>query len=205
MLNPTAFDESPIFRTASADAGNPSIAYIRGNYGGLTAKTLTGTTYYVLAIPSIVTNSGTTAGNALKIESNALSGTLLFNGKTLSNATTYNPAAKVVFSGSSLPASSTAISDMVTALKAAYSSTPDIAGNTSVASLLSATGATAVASLGTSIVSNQLGGKISTSDSANQNLLPTGISVLTCLTANSVLVSSSAYAGCATSDIIICS
>lgn len=65
-------------------------AYIRGNYGGLTAKTATGETTYLLAIPSIITNTGS-VGDVLSIESNALSGALLFNGKPLVNSSSYNP------------------------------------------------------------------------------------------------------------------
>lgn len=171
LLNPTAYKGqtgNPIIQTASAEAGNPTIAYVRGNYGGLTAKTVTGSTTYVLAIPSIMTNSGTVAGNALKIESNALSGTLLFNGKPLVNASGYNPNARtnsgVVFSGTGgLPANDVAgqITAIMTALKSAYSGS-DVASNSNVAGLLSATGTGAIQSLGTAIVSNQLGGKVTT-------------------------------------------
>ena len=98
------------------------------------------------------------------MESNALSGTLLFNGRSLRNATTYNPNARansgVVFSGTTLPANDTTgqITSLVTALKAAYSSTPDIASNANIANLIAATGSTAIQSLGTTIVSSQLGG-----------------------------------------------
>jgi uncharacterized membrane protein len=170
LPNPTAYYQTgnPLVQTASADAGNPTIAYVRGNYGGLTARTVTGSVTYVLAVPSIVTNSGTGAGNALKIESNALSGTLLFNGKPLLNASTYNPNARtnsgVVFTSTAgLPGSDASgqITAMVTALKSAYAGS-DVASNSNVASLLSATGTTAVQNLGTAIVSNQLSGKITT-------------------------------------------
>lgn len=52
--------KNPLFETAYAAPGNPTIAYVRGNYGGVAAKVSSGTTLYVLAIPSIVTNTGTT-------------------------------------------------------------------------------------------------------------------------------------------------
>lgn len=69
--------------TAYAAPGAPSIAYVRGNYGGLVAKTTTGSITYVIAAPSILTNSGVTAGSTVELKSNSLSGTLLFNGKNL--------------------------------------------------------------------------------------------------------------------------
>lgn len=90
---------------AQAAPGNPTIAYIRGNYGGLMAKTVTGSITYVLAVPSIITNSGS-SGTFLTIESNTLSGSLLFNGKSLKAASSYNPNT-VVFSGAKLPTSDT--------------------------------------------------------------------------------------------------
>ena len=168
--NPTAYrNVNGFVQTASAEAGNPTTAYVRGNYGGIAAKTVTGGTTYVLAVPSIVTNSGMALISPLRIEANALSGTLLFNGKPLVNASSYNPNARansgVVFSGTGgLPASDAdgRITAMVTALKSAYSGSDGIS-NTNVASLLSATGTGAVQSFGTAIVSNQLGGKATTS------------------------------------------
>jgi hypothetical protein len=55
-------ESPPVSDAAYAAAGNPTIAYIRGNYGGLMAKTTTGSLVYVLAVPGIITNSGTVAG-----------------------------------------------------------------------------------------------------------------------------------------------
>lgn len=165
-LAPTALD-NPLVTPAFAAPGDPTIAYIRGNYAGLTAKTTTGGIVYVLAIPSIITNSGTTVSGSLRIENNALSGTLLFNGRSLRNATTYNPNARansgVVFSGTTLPAndSSGQMTSMVNALKVAYSGA-DIISNANIANLIAATGSTAIQSLGTTIVSSQLGGVLTT-------------------------------------------
>lgn len=68
---------------AYAAPGMPVVAYVKGNYGGLAAKTTTGSIVYVLAVPSIITNSGTVTGGVLEIKSSALSGTLVFNGKSL--------------------------------------------------------------------------------------------------------------------------
>lgn len=58
-LNQTALDTS-LVNEAIAAPGSPTIAYIRGNYGGLTAKVSTGGIVYVLALPSIITSTGTT-------------------------------------------------------------------------------------------------------------------------------------------------
>jgi hypothetical protein len=86
----------------------------------------------------------------LRIENNALSGTLLFNGKPLVNATSYNPNTSansgVAYSGAGgLPANDSEgkISAMVAALKASYAATPDVASNSSIANLLSTTGSVA--------------------------------------------------------------
>lgn len=71
---------NPLLDTAYAAPGDPTIAYVRGNYG-TTAKVSSGTTLYVLALPSIITNTGTTVGGSLSTAS--LSGTLVFNGKSV--------------------------------------------------------------------------------------------------------------------------
>lgn len=60
-LATSAMQMPSMSETAHAAPGAPAIAYIRGNYGGIAAKVSTGSTVYVLAIPSIVTNTGTTA------------------------------------------------------------------------------------------------------------------------------------------------
>lgn len=126
LLAPTSsllssLDAPSLTEEAAAAPGAPSIAYIRGNYGGLVAKTVTGSITYVLAVPSIITSSGST-GNFINIGSDTLSGTLLFSGKPLKSASTFNPNI-VVYSGSSLPTSDTAgaIATMMTSLKSAYS------------------------------------------------------------------------------------
>lgn len=59
-----------------AAPGMPTLAYIKGNYGGLTAKTVvpngSGSITYVLAVPSIVTGTGT-MGQVLEISASTLS------------------------------------------------------------------------------------------------------------------------------------
>ncbi len=164
FLNATAYEstENSIIPMAVADAGNPTIAYIRGNYGWLIAKTIVGTTTYVLAIPSIITNSGTTTSE-LTVENNTLSGTLLFNGKPLIYATKYNPNAQTNSGvvATITPGDSFSGTEIITNLKAAYSSS-DLTSNSSIASLIATTDPQAEESLGTAIIANQLGGKVTT-------------------------------------------
>ncbi|MDD2745378.1 MAG: prepilin-type N-terminal cleavage/methylation domain-containing protein [Candidatus Gracilibacteria bacterium] len=146
-------------------------AYIRGNYGGLTAKTITGETTYLLAIPSIITNTGS-VGDVLAIESNALSGTLLFNGKPLVNASSYNPNmvtnSGVVYSSTGGALGTDLATTLVTNLQAAYQGS-DIANNSNIASLLSITGSTVIQNYGVNIVNTQLGGNLSGGGSSGNN------------------------------------
>jgi prepilin-type N-terminal cleavage/methylation domain-containing protein len=123
-LSQSAMDGKSLVGEAHAEAGNPSLAYVRGNFGGLTAKTTTGSIVYVLAVPSIITNSGTTNGTPVSLAS--LSGSLLFNGKALRGASGFSPD-RVVFTGaktaanpSGLPSSTAEMNAMMTALQAAY-------------------------------------------------------------------------------------
>lgn len=66
-------------RTVYASSGNPLITYIKGNYNGMVAKTVTGSTIYVIATPSITTSTGTLGSN---IDVTTLSGKLLYHGQT---------------------------------------------------------------------------------------------------------------------------
>lgn len=95
-----------------AASGNPTLSYIKGNYNGLVAKTLTGNTVYVLAVPSIITSQTGTLIDVL-----TLSGKILINGKTNSGGIAYTPT--IVFSGASLPKDDTAsgITNLTTALQ----------------------------------------------------------------------------------------
>lgn len=146
--------------SASAAPGAPTVAHIKGNYGGLVAKTTTGSITYVLAVPSIVTGSGIAAGSLVEISLNTLSGTLLFNGKNLVGASSFNPN-NVVFSGATLPTNDTGsgITNMMTALKTIYG-TSDIASNANIANLIS-TSTGGLASLGASVLTTHLGGSAS--------------------------------------------
>lgn len=155
-LDQTAMD---FVSTAYAAPGAPTIAYVRGNFGGLTAKTTTGSMTYVLAIPSILTNTGT-AGATIEIAGTALTGTLVFNGKKLTGASSFNPNI-VVYSGSTLPKDASAAqfnavaTSIATALKTAYTGT-DVASNSAVATLI-ATPAGSLGTFGGSILTGQLG------------------------------------------------
>lgn len=100
----TTLEVSSISEVQAAP-GSPTIAYIRGNYGGLMAKTVTGSVTYVLAVPSIITGTGS-IGAILSITDGSLSGSLLFHGRNLKIASSFNPNT-VVFSGAKLPTSDT--------------------------------------------------------------------------------------------------
>jgi len=67
----------PFISDAFAATGSPTLSYIKGNYNGLVAKTITGSTIYVVAVPSIVTSQTGTLVDIL-----TLSGKLLVNNKT---------------------------------------------------------------------------------------------------------------------------
>ncbi|WP_377701314.1 hypothetical protein [Pseudoduganella sp. UC29_71] len=140
---------------------------MRGNYGGLAAKTQTGGWTYVLALPSIVTNTGS-AGQSIEISANLLSGTLLFNGKNLTGASSFNPNV-VVFSGSALPTSDSgsAITNLAGNLKATYSGS-DLAGYGPIQSLVS-TPSGGLGNIGTTLITGQLGGTATSNGSGNQN------------------------------------
>gem|GEM_PF-1244568 len=70
---------SSLIPQAFAASGNPTITYIKGNYNGMVAKTVTGSTVYVIATPSLTTSTGTTGSN---IDITTLSGKLLYHGQT---------------------------------------------------------------------------------------------------------------------------
>jgi hypothetical protein len=158
-LAPSAMPGGILADTAHAEAGSPSVSYVRGNFGGLMAKASTGSSVYVLAVPSLLTNSGGVAGSSVTIAS--LSGTLQFNGKALRGASTFNPG-QVVFSGSKtagnpsgLPASASEITDMMVALRGSYS-TSDIRSNQNIAALV-ATSTGSLTEFGRSMLTSQLG------------------------------------------------
>lgn len=82
--------------TTYAASGDPTLAFIRGNYRGLVAKTQTGGVVYVISLPSIISNTGVTAGGTMEISPNLLSGALLVHGGSNKIGVAFNPS--VVFS-----------------------------------------------------------------------------------------------------------
>lgn len=107
---------------------------------------------YVIATPSILTNSGIAAGANVNISGMSLSGTLVLNGKNLIGASSYNPGSSsaLVFSGaksatnpSGLPTSSADYTAFMASLRNAYSGSVDIQDVSSISNLLSSTGASA--------------------------------------------------------------
>lgn len=66
--------------SALAANGIPTISYIKGNYGGLVAKTQTGSITCILALPSIIVNTGSASTPVIALETNnLLSGSLLLH------------------------------------------------------------------------------------------------------------------------------
>ena len=122
---------SPFIDRAYASAGNPNVAYIKGNFVGLTAKTFTGGVYYLVALPSLISGTGST-GETLEIKDNTLSGALLFHNRSNTEGIAFNPT--VVFSGASLPKDDTGsgITNMMLAIKSAYQNIPELQTNEAI-------------------------------------------------------------------------
>jgi hypothetical protein len=111
-----------------------------------------------------MTNTGGMAGTLISVTS--LSGTLLFNGKSLWNANSFSPGA-VVYSGATLPETSSGILALMTALQTAYSGS-DITSVQHIATLLATSTGTLV-SLGTNVLNGQLGGSANVTASITPN------------------------------------
>lgn len=165
-LNQTSFH---LIDEAMAAPGAPTISYIKGNFGGLTAKTVTGSTTYILAIPSIMTNTGS-SGKIELIGNNALSGTLLFNGRNLKNASSFNPNTPHVFAGTGAPSTYSDAVVMLMALQNAYSGATDIKNNQNIATLLAASSNEALATLAQTVVNDQLDGNLEKNGGGNISL-----------------------------------
>ncbi|MDD2745871.1 MAG: hypothetical protein PHU93_05010, partial [Candidatus Gracilibacteria bacterium] len=146
-----------------------------------------------LAIPSIITSTGSSLTPKIEItNSNSLSGTLLFHGRTLKNASAFNPNLTPVFSGSGkVLTTSTEITSLMTSLKNTYTSSgaPDVKSNTSIASLLTMnTGS--LSELGVNLVKNELG--ISGVSGGPENTDTTVSGTCTSLPSNAVYFSNTA-------------
>lgn len=138
---------------AFAASGNPLITYVKGNYNGMVAKTVTGSTIYVIATPSITTSTGTVGSN---IDVTTLSGKLLYHGQTNSWGIAYTPT--LIYSSWALPTNDTAsgITNFTNALKTAYSGSV-ISYNSNIQNVLTTTWATNITNLWANIITNYLG------------------------------------------------
>jgi len=138
---------------AFAASGNPTITYIKGNYNGMVAKTVTGSTVYVIATPSLTTSTGTVWSS---IDVTTLSGKLLYHGQTNSGWIAFTPT--LIYSSWSLPINNDSwqITLFTTNLQTAYSGSV-ISSNSNISNVLTTTGATNITSLWASIITNYLG------------------------------------------------
>jgi hypothetical protein len=146
---------------AYAESGIPAIVGIKGTYGGrFMAQTQTGGLVYVLAIPSIVTNTGALGGPALDIGADTLSGTLLMNASSRVGGIAYNPN-KLVYTGVSLPLddSTGQVTTLFANLRIAYSGTV-LQDNRAISPIYTLT-ATDTPVAGPVIINNQLGKGVS--------------------------------------------
>ncbi|MDD5377025.1 MAG: prepilin-type N-terminal cleavage/methylation domain-containing protein [Candidatus Gracilibacteria bacterium] len=159
-----------IIDQANAASGNPILSYIKGNYNGVVAKTQTGTTTCILALPSIITNTGS-ANQTIALETNnLLSGSLLIHKGKLSG-TPFKPSLTetnnpIVYCSGSLPSIATEQQVFATNIANAYSGTA-LATNPSIQPFISAlsdvNSGTLLASLGGSVIVNGLRGSAGTS------------------------------------------
>jgi len=144
---------SSFITQAQAASGNPTITYIKGNYNGMVAKTVTGSVIYVIATPSLTTSTGTTGSS---IDVTTLSGKLLYSWQTNSGWIAYTPT--LIYSSWSLPINDTTgqITLLTTNLQTAYSGSV-ISQNSNISNVLTTTGPTNITSLWASIITNYLG------------------------------------------------
>lgn len=59
--------EAALIPEANAATGNPVLAYLKGNYNGIAAKTISGSTVYLVATPSIITSQSGATGSGFDI------------------------------------------------------------------------------------------------------------------------------------------
>lgn len=160
-----------IIDQANAAPGNPTLAYIKGNYNGLLAKTETGGLVYILAAPSIMTSQTGTVGQSIDSVSN-LSNKFLINGQTNSGGIVYptNSSKFLVYSASALPSTTTEKQNLAINIANAYSGTV-LATQSNVQPYITALGTNdtvALASLGGSVTMG-LGG-VTTTGTGNDSI-----------------------------------
>ncbi|OIP52967.1 hypothetical protein AUK10_03100 [Candidatus Gracilibacteria bacterium CG2_30_37_12] len=92
-----SFRNLPFVDQTYAASGDPQISYVAGNYNGVVAKTQTGGTTYVLAIPSLFINTST---GVVSIDTTTQTGFYIL-GQTNSGGTSFTP--KLVYASGALP------------------------------------------------------------------------------------------------------
>lgn len=128
--------EPRVVDSAYGAPGNPTIAYIKGNYAGYMAKTLTGGMTCILAVPSlIVSQSGTTLTGSVDFLS--LTNRFLMNGQSNIQGVKFTPQPGLCLSILPTDDSKFGITNIMTSLRTAYSGS-DLASNPSIFSLLTA-------------------------------------------------------------------
>ena len=135
--------------TTFAATGKPALAYIKGTFNGVAVKVSTGGTVNILAVPNIMTASGT-----VSISDGSPAG-FMVNGQTNSGGLIFTP--KLVFSSGSLPANDADRTAFASGVAAAYSGTV-LATSSNVQAFISAAGSTGtLASVGGNFVSTKFG------------------------------------------------
>ncbi len=146
--------EYHLINQAQAATGNPTLTYIKSNYNGIVAKTESGSTKYLIAVPSLFLNASSWTVVLLV---NTQTG-FYIQWKTNSGWILFTP--KLVFSSGSLPSNDTERVIFASGIANAYSGTI-LATSSSIAPFITAASTnntTALASLGWGVVSGSLGG-----------------------------------------------
>lgn len=181
---------------ARAASGNPTIAYIKGTYNGVVTKTITGSTTYIIASPSIITSQTGTIGTNFEITT--LPNKLLLSGQTNSGWIAFT--GKLVYSSGALPSTDAERLTFATNLANTYSGT-SLESNPNIQSFSSARKAadnTTLTTLGWYAVANWLGWVFISSSSTN-NTSPL------CGSSNGTIVASTGFSGslCAVGSTVI--
>lgn len=118
-----------------AAPGNPTIAYIKGNYTGYVAKTLTGGMTCILAVPSLIVSQ---SGAALtgSVDFLSLSNRFLMHGQSNTQGVKFTPQPGLCFSNLPTDDSRFGITNIMRSLQNAYTGT-DLVSNPSISSILS--------------------------------------------------------------------
>lgn len=128
--------DSRIVDSAYAAPGNPTIAYIKGNYAGYVAKTLTGGMTCILAVPSLIVSQ---SGAALtgSVDFLSLSNRFLMHGQSNTQGVRFTPQPGLCFSVLPTDDAGFGITNIMRSLQNAYTGT-DLVSNPSISNLLSA-------------------------------------------------------------------